>query len=217
MAHAKKMKLSIMVSSTVYDIRPLLKQVFGMLTGYGFDVLMSDRATIAVDPRRHNFESCIRAVMNCDLFFGIITSSYGTGVSKKENRSITHMELMKAIDLDRPRFMLCHQAVVSSRVLLNTLSYEMTPDKTQSLKGAAGRRLLKLESKSVLKDLRTIDMLEAALNEGADFDGRTNHWVQEFESDEDVRTYVATNFDPKGQNREFFEDMIRAKRGKVAR
>jgi len=210
-------KLSIMVSSTVYDIRPLLKQVFAMLDAYGFHVLMSDRGTVAVDPRKHNFDSCIRAVDKCDLFFGIITSAYGSGVSKKEKRSITHMELLKAIDLDRPRFMLCHQAVVSSRVLLNTLSYQTAPNNAQSLRGTDGRKPLKLESKSVLRDLRTIDMLEAALNEGQDFDERTNHWVQEFESDADVLTYVSTNFDPQGQNRDLFKDIIAAKKGKVAR
>lgn len=203
-------KLSIMVSSTVYGIRPLLKQIYGMLTGYGYDVLMSDRATVAVDPRKHNFDSCIRAVERCDLFLGLITPFYGTGVSPKENRSITHMELLKAIDLDRPRFMLCHQAVVSSRVLLNTLTYSDQP-----LKGAAGREPLKLVSKSVLSDLRTIDMLEAALNEGPDFDERTNHWVQEYESEDDVKAYVATNFDPGGHNRELFEDMIRGKTAKA--
>lgn len=66
-------KLTIMVSSTVYSIRPLLGQVFGMLTCYGYEVLMSDRATVAVDPRGHNFDSCIRTVENCDLFLGTIT------------------------------------------------------------------------------------------------------------------------------------------------
>ncbi|MBH1943480.1 DUF4062 domain-containing protein [Erythrobacter sp. YJ-T3-07] len=199
-------KLTVMVSSTVYGIRPLLKQVFAMLTGYGHEVLMSDGATVAVDPRKHNFDSCIRAVESCDLFFGLITPSYGTGVSAKENRSVTHMELLKAIELERPRFMLCHQAVVSSRVLLNTLAYEKKP-----LKGTDGRAPLSLTSKAIIGDIRTIDMLEAALNEGPDFDDRTNHWVQEYESEEDVKRFVATNFDPEGHNREILEDMIRGK------
>ena len=207
---SKGAKLSVMVSSTVYEIRPLLKQAFAMLAGYGYDVMMSDRLTVAVDPRGHNFDSCIRAVDICDLFFGIITPSYGTGISKTEGRSITHMELMRSIELDKPRFMLCHQAVVSSRVLLNTLAFGDQP-----LKGAAGRAGLKLVSKSVLRDLRTIDMLEAALREDIDnVDDRTNHWVAEYESEEDVKNYIATNFDPEGRNRVFLEDMIRTKSGK---
>lgn len=207
---AGESKLSIMVSSTVYDIRPLLKQAFGMLTSYGYDVIMSDRLTVPIDPRKHNFDSCIRAVEECDLFFGIITPSYGTGVSKKENRSITHMELVRSIELEKPRFMLCHQAVVSSRVLLNTLSFGGQP-----LKGAGGRANLTLASKSVLRDLRTIDMLEAALREDIEeVDDRTNHWVAEYESEEDVRSFIATNFDPEGRNRVVLEEIIRDKEAK---
>jgi len=207
---ADEPKLSIMVSSTVYSIRPLLKQVFGILTSYGHDVMMSDRLTVPVDPRKHNFESCLDAIEQCDLFFGIITPAYGTGISDKDNRSITHLELLKAIELDKPRFMLCNQAVTSSRVLLNSLAFGGKP-----LKGAAGRADLTLRSKAVLGDLRTIDMLEAALREDiADPAERTNHWVAEYESEEDVRNYVATMFDPEGKNRAFLDEMIGGKRPK---
>ncbi len=51
---ADDLKLSIMVSSTVYGIRPLLKQVYGLLEGFEHDVVMSDRLTLPVDPRNHN-------------------------------------------------------------------------------------------------------------------------------------------------------------------
>jgi len=208
---ADEPKLSIMVSSTVYSIRPLLKQVFGILTGYGHDVMMSDRLTVAVDPRKHNFESCLAAVEKCDLFFGIITPTYGTGISEKDKRSITHLELLKAIELEKPRFMICNQAVTSSRVLLNSLAFGDT-----ALKGAAGRSGLKLVSKSVLGDLRTLDMLEAALREDIeDPAARTNHWVSEYESEDDVRNYVATMFDPAGNNQDFLKEMLDAKRAKA--
>lgn len=203
-------KLSIMVSSTVYTIRSLLKQVDGMLGGYGHEVMMSDRLTVPVDPRKHNFDSCIAAVEKCDLFFGFITPAYGTGIVAKENRSITHMELRRAIELDKPRFMICNQAVATARVLLNSLSYG-----DQSLKGAAGRAGLKLTSKSFIGDLRTIDMLEDALREDVPAEDRTNHWVSEYESNEDVLTYVATMFDPQGKNRDFLKDMLDEKRAKV--
>jgi len=100
------------------------------------------------------------------------------------------LELLKAIELEKPRFMICNQAVTSSRVLLNSLAFGDT-----ALKGAAGRSGLKLVSKSVLGDLRTLDMLEAALREDIeDPAARTNHWVSEYESEDDVRNYVATMF-----------------------
>lgn len=208
---ADEPKLSIMVSSTVYGIRPLLKQVFATLQAFGHDVMISDRHTVAVDPRKHNFDSCIRAVEQCDLFLGIITPFYGTGISKKDDRSVTHMELARAIELDKPRFMLCHQTVVSSRVLLNGLCYG-----DQRLRGAAGRAGLKLVSDKVLSDLRVLDMLEAALRDDIkEVDDRTNHWVAEYESEEDVRNFVVTNFDPKGHNQAVLEEILQEKLAKA--
>ena len=38
MAKATKPKLKIMVSSTVYGIKPLLKQVYDMLDGFGYEL-----------------------------------------------------------------------------------------------------------------------------------------------------------------------------------
>lgn len=195
--------LSIMVSSTVYNIRSLLKQIFATLEqAYGYEVLMSDRSTIPVNPRLHNFENCIHAVETCDIFFGIITPSYGTGIARKDGLSITHLELLRAIELDKPRFMICHQNVVSARVLLNTLEY-----KGDSLTGPTGRAHLTLRSKSILTDLKTIDMLEASLREDIDFEDRTNHWVQEYEGEEDVFNYIRTNFDPGGHNQKFLNEL----------
>lgn len=208
---ADEPKLSVMVSSTVYGIRPVLKQVLGTLRAFDYDVMISDRHTVADDPRKHNFDSCIRAVEQCDLLLGIITPFYGTGISKKENRSITHMELLRSIELEKPRFMLCHQTVVSTRVMLNGLAFG-----EQRLRGAAGRKGLTLLSDKVISDLRVLDMLEAALREDIkEVDDRTNHWVGEYESDEDIKNFVATNFDPMGHNQGTLDEIREEKRAKA--
>ena len=91
-------QLSVMVSSTAYDLKHELRQIEGVLLGYGYRPIISDRNRMGVNPKSHNFDSCIRAVENCDLFIGIITPTYGTGVKEKGDKSITHLELLKAID-----------------------------------------------------------------------------------------------------------------------
>lgn len=188
-------KLSIMVSSTVYDIRSTLKQIFAVLEGYGYDVWMSDRQTVVAEPDQKNFANCLAAVEHCDLFLGIITPYYGTGVYKAGELSITHQELLKAIELEKPRFMLCHQAVWDARSLLNTLAHA-----GQSLKGAKGRAELSLTSKSVLRDLKTIDMLEAALREDIEEAAdRTNNWVGSFEDERSAMRFVESNLNPAGR------------------
>ena len=203
----KAAPLSIMVSSSVYDKRGLLKRIFATLGNtYGYDVWMSDRSTLPVDPEVHNFQNCIRAVEECDIFFGIISPHYGTGVPQKGELSITHLELLRSIELEKPRFVLCHENIVAARVLLNTLEYD-----SNSLKGQEGRKKLGLASRSFISDLKTIDMYEAALREDVPFEERKNHWVQEYEDETDILNYVRTNFEPQGNNSSFLRRITQNK------
>lgn len=183
--------LKLMVSSAVYDIPYLLDQLEGTLRAFGYQPWMSAKGTIPVDPDLGNFENCLKAVNDCDLFFGIITPAYGSGKEEKGGQSITHRELLEAIRLDKPRWFVCHEKVMTARSFLNDLSYDGT-----SLKGAKGREKLSLKpGAAILKDLKTIDMLEAATREDipavAD---RTGNWVQSYANDKDVLTYVNTQF-----------------------
>jgi hypothetical protein len=70
---ARKKRLTIMVSSTVYGIEELLDQVYALLTGFGYEVWMSHKGTVPVYPDQTALESCMTAVANCDLFVSIIT------------------------------------------------------------------------------------------------------------------------------------------------
>ena len=66
-------RLTVMVSSAVYGIEPLLDQVFATLKGFGYQVWMSHKGTIPVHPKKTAFQSCLEAVERCDIFLGIIT------------------------------------------------------------------------------------------------------------------------------------------------
>lgn len=87
--------LAVMVSSTVYDKKGLLGRVYAILTeSFGHEVWMSHKGTIPVNPNLHNFDNCLLAVEKCDLFLGIISPFYGTGIANKNSLSITHLELL---------------------------------------------------------------------------------------------------------------------------
>lgn len=181
----------LMVSSTVYDIPYLLDQIEATLKTFGYQPWISAKGTIPVDPDLSNFENCLRAVDDCDLFFGIVTPAYGSGKETKDGQSITHRELLEAIRLDKPRWFVCHEKVMTARNLLNDLSYD-----GNSLRGPKGREKLKLKSApSILKDLKTIDMLEAATRDDLpNISDRTGNWVQPYANDKDVLTYISTQF-----------------------
>jgi len=171
----------LFVSSTVYGNEQLLDRIYPILTGFGYEVWMSRKGTVPINPGETAFQSCLRAVDECDLFLCIITPSYGSG-KEEGDLSITHKEMKRAIELDKPRWLLAHYQVVFARRLLTDLEYD-TPDKRKSLQ-------LKKGAKSIT-DLRVIDMYDdATRHEVPQLDDRIGNWVQEFNCDNDVLLFV---------------------------
>ena len=70
----------VMVSSTVYYQQSFLDQVFASLELYRYTVWMSHAGTVPVNPGLSNFRNCELAVEACDVFLGIITGRYGSGL-----------------------------------------------------------------------------------------------------------------------------------------
>ena len=138
-----------------------------------------------VYPNQTTFESCLAAVKHCDLFLGIITPYYGSGVVDKNGLSITHKELLKAIELNKPRWILSHDHVPFARTLLQSLGYN-------SKKKWANAPLKK---NSVLDNLRVIDMYEAAIRHDMRiYQDRKGNWVQKFGSNQDAALFVTAQF-----------------------
>lgn len=183
MAAAKKKRPIVMISSTVYGVEELLDRIYAVLTQFGYEVWSSHAGTMPTNSSISAFDNCIQAVEGCDLFLGLITTQYGSGVAKGEI-SITHQELLKAIELNRPRWLLAHDHVVFARTLLSNLGH----------KTAVQRAELPLKKSAVLDDLRVIDMYEAAIRNEIQFKDRTGNWVQKFVSPEDALRYATSQF-----------------------
>ncbi|MEA3048799.1 MAG: hypothetical protein QOG84_635 [Sphingomonadales bacterium] len=181
---SKKQKLSIMVSSSVYGYEDLLDQIFAVLNRFGYDVWMSHRGTVEVRSNDHTFDSSLQAVEKCDLFLGIIFPRYGSGLAKGE-LSITHKEILRAIELNKPRWFLAHEYVVFARQLLRGLGHD-TPSKRQALAFTGA---------GTLRDLRVVDMYDAASREEIEevLDRRGN-WVQKFGSSDEALLFTTAQF-----------------------
>lgn len=131
------------------------------------------------------------AVENCDLFLGIITTSYGSGQDPNDpsSRSITHHEILKAIELDKPRWLLAHEYVVFARTLLSNLGY----------RGRGERKKLNLEKNHVFTDLRILDLYEEATMDHQSPQTipsaeRRGNWVQKFRSNDDGYIFVSSQY-----------------------
>jgi len=177
-------KLTIMVSSTVYGVEELLDRVYSLLTAFGYEVWMSHKGTVPVFSNETAFESCLRAVEECDLFLGLITPQYGSGVDSS-GLSITHQEMKKAIELNKPRWFLAHDQVVFARRLLLDLGYNTQEKRTELelRKGAAS-----------ITNLKVIDLYEDATMEKLPLNDRQGNWVQKFDRDDDANLYVVAQF-----------------------
>lgn len=197
MATTKRKKPIIMVSSTVYGIEELLDRVYAVLTQFGYEVWSSHAGTMPTNSAISAFDNCIQAVRDCDLFLGLITPYYGSGVVGTDI-SITHKELNTAIELNKPRWLLAHDHVVFARKLLEKLGHD----------DAEKRAALPFESSVVLDDLRVIDMYDTAIRNEVRFRDRTGNWVQKFVSGEDALRYATAQFYRFQEVERFLEEQI---------
>ena len=78
---------TIMVSSTVYGVEDLLESIYDMLDEE-YNVVMSHKGTVTNSSANSCYTDCEEAVRKCDIFLGILTPSYGSGITKIEPCSI---------------------------------------------------------------------------------------------------------------------------------
>ncbi|WP_380780424.1 DUF4062 domain-containing protein [Sphingomonas sp. R86520] len=186
-----------MVSSTVYGIEELLDRIYAVLTQFGYEVWSSHAGTMPTNSAISAFDNCIQAVKDCDLFLGLITPYYGSGVVGTDI-SITQKELNTAIELNKPRWLLAHDHVVFARKLLEKLGHD----------DAEKRAAVPFESSVVLDDLRVIDMYDTAIRNEVRFRDRTGNWVQKFVSGEDALRYATAQFYRFQEVERFLEEQL---------
>ena len=176
-----------MVASTIFGFEDQLEQVCSTLQGYGYEVWNSHLKTIPVHPGLSNTENCLRAVESCDVFFGIIRPRYGA-VPNGE-LSITHQEMLRAIELKRPRWFIAHRDIAIARQLLK--QYMILEDKSINPD-------FTFKKTEVLDDIRLVKLYNDTILNDVDPAERIGHWVDEYFRIGDVLRVIQTQFaDPK--------------------
>jgi hypothetical protein len=187
-----KPKLKVMVSSSVYGAQSLLVQVCATLRAFrAYEVICSPVGTVFAHTQQSNLKSCLDAVEECDIFIGFIRPIYGSGLDSRAEKVITHLELEKAIELKRPRWMLAHSSVVKMRRLVRGVFYD-----EKGVRNTAPFKPLYGE----FDDLRIVEMYELAAdsNSATAWSQRKNHWVHEYHYDGEALDYISAQFnDPE--------------------
>lgn len=193
----KGAKLKILVSSVVYGYEDLLETIYALLESFGYDVLMSHKGTVPVDPEESAMDSCLQAVDECDLFLGVILPRYGSGKETPGDLSITHREAEKAINDNKPRWFLVHEHVAIARQLLSPYRVKVKDDKGELTDKCPFEFLpeIKFGKTPILSDVRVVDLFELAMRHDVpDVPNREGNWVQPFGPDDDARLFVTAQF-----------------------
>lgn len=205
-----------MVSSTVYGIEELLDQVYSLLSRFGYEVWMSHKGTLPIYPNQTALESCLAAVEKCDLFLSIITPRYGSGIVD-DQLSITHQELLKAIELRKARWVLAHDHVVFARALLRKLGARNQEQRKELLaklgfSDVNSLKKLKKQEELVLDDFRVVDMYESAIQHDIKvYQDRKGNWVQKFDEPNQINLFTAAQFSRYRDVEQFLNEQFRSR------
>jgi len=186
---AKRNHIKVFVASTVYNFEYQLKQIYELLDGYGYDVLMSHKGTILLDSLQSNLDNCKDGVEECDVFIGFIRPDYGSGVLDKGGKSITHYEFDAAYARNIPRFVLADYRVVFTRSLFKDsfIIEDMTSKRIDF-------DIISFENNSVM-DTRCIRIYNEALKDKVKpASNRTGNWVQEYIGFDDIKMHLDSQF-----------------------
>jgi hypothetical protein len=182
-------RLKIMVSSVVYGYEELLESVYALLETFGYEVVMSHKGTIPIDPGDSAMTNCLAAVDECDLFLGFILPRYGSGKETSDGLSITHREALSAIELNKPRWFLVHEHVAIARQLLAPYR-----DDSQSPKFRL-KAEIEFKATPILSDLRVLELFESAMQlDVANVADRRGNWVQPYGPEDDARLFAMAQF-----------------------
>ncbi len=139
--------LKVFISSTCYDLDNVRDGLRDFIYDIGYEPVMSDYGDVLYDPRIHTHTSCIEEVKNCDMLVLLIGGRFGgraineamsavdfEKVKEKikagtviddEQLSITHLEVLIAIEYGLPVYTFIKEDVLSDHKL-----YEENKDKT---------------------------------------------------------------------------------------
>ena len=202
-----------MVSSVVFGYEDFLESIYAILENFGYEVRMSHKGTIEIDPNVSAMSSCEQAVDDCDVFLGIILPNYGTGREEGIPYSITHREAIRAIERNKPRWFLVHEHVVIARQLLRPYRLteevapaefeEIEPGKFKEVKPAKLKEVepwklkpgIDFKKTPILSDLRVLDLYDLAMRHDIPkVKERKGNWVQTYGEEEDARLFATAQF-----------------------
>lgn len=189
---AERNHIKVFVSSTVYDFETILRNIFIMLDGFGYDVYMSKEGTIPLNSRLSNLVNCVNGVDECDVFLGIVRPLIGSGVLEKGLVQLTAQEFDRAIELGMLRFILADYRVEFAHKFLNLMDIAPNNIPLNKEKEKDGKIIVKPNN---LVHGECVDIYRSAIqNHIHPASARIGNWAQPFKDGEDILRFVEAQF-----------------------
>lgn len=185
----KKRKPSIMFAATDYGHEDEIRTIATCLKRYGYNVVNSLIGTLPNDSSLSNMDNCVNAVQDCDLFFGLIHTDYGSGNIGDKN--ITREEFRKAVTLDKPRWGMVAELVVTARNVVNHLCLASEVKKKKEEQTDV-RSLVTMRKNSFL-DYECIGFYDEMVQSDKPAEERVGNWIQPYRTQADILEYIKTN------------------------
>jgi hypothetical protein len=142
--------------------------------------------TVYAGADKSNLANCLQAVEDCDAFLGIIRPTYGSGVL--DETSITHQEVLTAIQKGKARWFLVDSKVTFTRQLLKKTQFvdrhSLRPIKPESI----------IIKPNDLIDIRCIDIYNELILDKVPANQRIGHWVKEYNDFAGMQTFIEGQF-----------------------
>lgn len=104
-------QLKIFISSTCYDLSQIRADLFDFISGLGYQPILSEHSSFAINPDSDTMENCIENVNAADILILIIGSRYG--YVAETGKSITNTEYLYAKQKGIPIYIFIHKSLIT--------------------------------------------------------------------------------------------------------
>jgi DNA polymerase III delta prime subunit len=160
--------MKIFLSSTILDLKDLRDALVTWLETDGHQVIASEKGTLPIEPDKHSYDQCLKAVAECDCLVAVIDGRFGGEYPKKGlNRSITEEEIATAIAQGKKTLVFVRQSIWDAMATQQTLI-------------KSGAKADYWSVKNIVEDIRVFGLIDRLKKQPI------NNWIFQFNAPTDL-------------------------------
>ena len=128
-------------------------------------------------------------------FFGDLDRAVVPFLIPCDGRSVTHRELLRAIQEDKLRWFLVHRDIMLARQILKQFRFD----------DDGRQKNLDFKRTPVLDDIRVLDMYDDAVGRDIAYEHRSGNWAQPYSTDQEALLFIRTQLEDPARVRSILD------------